>query len=98
MDEIPDDQLTFAAIPRPDADWDEIGAFALTIDGYERAGSFEALAEIANARRRASLADLRMCLFFEQRRWRHFGDEPDEDGMQYIRELVCLIRHSVAHR
>ena len=95
MHEIPDDQLRIAAIPMPDATWEEIGAFALTIDGYARAGSFESVAEIANARRHTSLADVRMCLFFEQRRWRHFGEEPDEESMRYIRELVRLIRQHV---
>jgi hypothetical protein len=39
---------------------------------------------------------LRTCLFFEQRRWRHFGDEPDEEAMEYIRSVVQKIRAKLA--
>jgi hypothetical protein len=73
-----------------------IGAFALTFDGYWHWGSFEACAEVANARRGGPLAELRICLFFEQRRWRHFGDEPDARAMAYIRGIISSIRARVA--
>ena len=43
----------------------------------------------------AALADLRACLFFEQRRWHHFGDTPDEESMTYIWALVEAIRNRV---
>ena len=55
-------------------------------------------AEIANARRHNSLTDLRTCLFFEQRRWRHFGEDPEGEDMAYIREVVEKIRGRVAVR
>ncbi|MEY4182682.1 MAG: hypothetical protein RLZZ217_1308 [Planctomycetota bacterium] len=42
------------------------------------------------------MRDLRACLFFEQRRWRHFGDEPDAEAMADIRGLVEAIRERVA--
>jgi hypothetical protein len=35
-----------------------------------------------------SLGDLRCCLFFEQRRWRHYGYGFDEETQRYARELV----------
>ncbi len=38
------------------------------------------------------LDDLRTCLFFEQRRWRHFDRHPDEKSMTYIRALVEAVR------
>jgi hypothetical protein len=93
--EITNSELMLADIPQADADWDVIGEFALTYDGYKAWGSFEKCAEIANARRDGSLADLRTCLFFEQRRWRHFGDDPDRETMSYIRGLVEQIRSRV---
>jgi hypothetical protein len=31
--------------------------------------------------------ELRCCLFFEQRRWRHFGDEPQGDALAMIQAL-----------
>ncbi len=89
-------ELTLDALPEPGADWGSVGDFALTFDGYTEHGSFEACAEIANAKRHDSLSDLRTCLFFEQRRWRHFGEIPDAESMSYIHGLVEQIRSRLA--
>jgi hypothetical protein len=83
-------------IPSADAAWHEIVRFAHTFDGYKYWGSHERCAEIANARRIDTLADLRTCLFFEQRRWNHFGESPDAEAMTYIRSLVAQIRAKVS--
>ena len=96
MRKIVNKDLTLSNIPNPDASWDEIGEFALTFDGYNVWGSFDKCAEIANASKHESLTDLRTCQFFEQRRWRHFGENPDEETMIYIREMVEKIRSMVA--
>ena len=96
MREISNKDLALSDIPTPEASWGELGEFALTFDGYSVWGSFDKCAEIANARRRESLTDLRTCLFFEQRRWRHFGESPDAEAMMYIRGLVEKIRNRVA--
>ena len=88
MREIPNNILKPTDIPGPDVDWGDIGEFVLTFDGYEAWGSFEKCAEIANAQQHDSLTALRTCLFFEQRRWRHFGYKPDEEVMEYIQDVV----------
>ncbi len=102
--EIANAELTEFDVPFSGAPWAEIGRFALSFNGYEYWGSFEKCAEIANRWRgvyRAegslsdSLTELRTCLFFEQRRWRHFGLEPDEEGTAYIHALVERIRERV---
>ncbi|WP_027482058.1 hypothetical protein [Deinococcus pimensis] len=102
---IPNEQLRLTDVPAADASWYEIGTFALKFNGYEHRGSFNACADLANAALETfeefggvptDLTDLRTCLFFEQRRWRHFGDEPDEEAMPYIRALVEAIRQAVA--
>lgn len=93
--EISNSELTANDIPGADADWLTIGRFALSFDGYEVHGSSEACAKIANSRRAGTLRDLRTCLFFEQRRWRHFAEEPDREAMEYIRSLVEQIRDRV---
>lgn len=95
MCEIADSELTLADIPPSNADWGEIEGFALTYNGYTAWGSFGKCAEIANARRHSSLAELRTCLFFEQRAWRHLGDDPDHDAMAYIWSLIEQIRGRV---
>jgi hypothetical protein len=94
MAEIPDEELTVEDLPPAGADEDALQAFALTMNGYERMGSFEACAELANAalerwrttgKLPRSLADLRCCLFFEQHRWRHYGYGFDEATLRYAR-------------
>lgn len=96
MEKIENIRLTLEDVPPPNAGWQEIQEFALTFDGYQFWGSFEKCAEIANAHRNHSLVELRTCLFFEQRRWRHFGEEPDEKAMDYIMNLINEIRKKVA--
>lgn len=81
-----------------------MGRFALTFNGYEWCGSFEQCAKVGNRGADLfresgilprSLAELRTCLFFEQRRWRHFGLDPDEPARRYISALVEAIREKV---
>lgn len=78
-------------IPGPDATWAEIETFAVTFNGYARFG--KGLDELASLHRRngtipSSLDELRGCLFFEQRLWRHWGSRPDERGMAHVRALL----------
>jgi len=102
--EIANADLAGSDLPSPHAEWHEIGGFALSFNGYERWGSFKKCAEIGYGGAEAfraegvlpsSLTKLRTCLFFEQRRWRHFGFDPDEKAMEYIRALVERIREEV---
>jgi hypothetical protein len=87
--------------PAPDADWAEIDRYARSFNAYDYWGSLEKCAEVGNAARKAydaegelprSLDVLRTCLFFEQRRFKHFNREPDEEEMKYIRALVEATR------
>jgi hypothetical protein len=83
------------AVPDPGSDWWVICEFALTFDGYDH-GS-DAAGRIGN-RLRAEFADgarlpadvdlLRRGLFFEQRRFHHFGDSPAGEDDTYVRRLV----------
>lgn len=98
MIEIPNEDLALAVIPPTDASWGEIAQFCLTFNGYQAWGSFERCAEIANARRHGTLTEIRTCLFFEQRRWRHFGEAPDEQTMAYLRGLIETLRSRVSAR
>jgi hypothetical protein len=76
--------------------------YALTFDGYEYAKAHFALecGDLANARAAVfqttgqwpgTFEELRCCLFFEQRRWRHFGEEPTGDNLQKLRALHTAI-------
>ena len=92
--------LTENDLPAPNADWGKIGRFALSFNGYEYWGSFAKCGEIANKSAKiyretkvlpGSLSELRTCLFFEQRAWRHYGEIPDEQAMIYIHALIKSI-------
>jgi superfamily II DNA or RNA helicase len=84
-------------VPGPEASWGEIQRFALAFDGYAALGS-ERCAAVANARNPQNLEELRACLFFEQRRWHHFGESPRGADLAYIRSLVDRVRDAVASR
>jgi hypothetical protein len=92
---ISNHSLKESDIPLPDAAIESIAAFALTFNGYEHSGSLQDCANIANARRHDTLTNLRTCLFFEQRRWRHFNEPPDAAAQAYWRNLVLMIREKV---
>ena len=76
-------------------DGEVISSFALTFDGYKFWGSTGRCAEIANARAAGTLAELRTCLFFEQRRHHHFGRPPTRAEMKYLRQSVAKIRQKL---
>lgn len=91
-------------VPDAEASWTDVSEFALTFDGYEVYDNAERLGEFANhtieqwkrtGEIPQNLTDLRACLFFEQRRFRHFGDIPEGSDMVYLRALVEAIREHV---
>ncbi len=101
MDKIPNTQLIETDIPSHRAGWKVIEPFALTFNGYDHWGSFKKCREVAkfgvdlyrNQKDLSqSMTDLRTCLFFEARRWKHFEKKPSKKGMEYIHALVEAIR------
>lgn len=93
--------MSTVAVPASDAPWFEIWEFALSYNAYERHDGFDGAARIGNdaaeawARDRAvpqDLARARAALFFEQRRYRHFGFDPENEDAHYVRALVDGIR------
>src|ERR1017187_6428503 len=108
MVEIPNRILRSADVPSGGAKWQEIEMFALTFNGYNHYPN-EACGKFANSVIRSflggkngleklNLSRLRACLFFEQRRYRHFGYEPDKKTMVYIRVLLKAIGTKVSQR
>ena len=104
MNPIPNAQLIETDIPARRANWKNIQPFAQTFDGYQHWGSFKKCREVADLgvsfhRKQEplaqSLTDLRTCLFFEARRWRHLEKDPTKKGMGYIHALVEAIRMRV---
>ena len=107
METIPNSQLIEKDLPSRRAAWKSIVPFALTFNGYKHWGSFKKCREVATLgleqyRKKKKLAqpltDLRTCLFFEVRRWKHFEKNPSKEGMLYIRALLEEIRLRVHAR
>lgn len=94
----------FNAMPDPFL-WEESARLAHLVNGYDIAGSFEALSAFANGRtEQARLSgkwegdalELWLCLFFEHRRWRHFGTKPEGEELQLLDRLCETLRHQLS--
>ena len=89
-------------VPDKEADWLKISKYSCSFNAYEYWGSFDKVSEIANECNEKYLKNstlphsvkiLRTCIFFEQRRFHHYGWEPSKEGMVYIRALIDKIRN-----
>lgn len=101
----PDRNNAFLA-PPDTTDLDEIFRYALTgkeswFDGYDHASAHLGVSAGDLANRviagkmdvsRLTFEELRVCLFFEQRRWRHYGDLPEGEDLKKILELYAALR------
>jgi hypothetical protein len=104
MDKIPNSQLIEGDLPIRRSTWINIVPFAQSFNGYEYWGSVQKCREVANKGVELhkgnkdlsqSLTDLRTCLFFEARRWKHLEKKPTPAGLKYIHALVEAIRMRV---
>jgi len=101
MIKIPNSQLINGDLPSSRAAWKNIVSFAHSFNGYEHWGSVKKCREVArqgvalhkaNRDLTQSLTDLRTCLFFEARRWKHLDKNPSKAGLVYVHALVEAIR------
>jgi len=104
MNTIPNSLLIEKDIPSRRAAWKNILPFAHTFNGYEHCGSVKKCREVArhgivlhraNQDLEQSLTDLRTCLFFEARRWKHLEKSPSKAALAYVHALVEAIRMRV---
>jgi hypothetical protein len=95
---VPNAELAATEIPRRADSWDAVSDFALSYDGYEYWADLPELARRVVQRWTRSrtlpgaLDELRACLFYEQRRWHHFGEEPTGRSAEYMRAILDAIR------
>jgi hypothetical protein len=86
-------ELQESDLPNTYGDWSDYARFAATFAPKDPELCRE-LASAAFARWRRTgelprtLEELRACLWFEQRRWRFLGRDPDIEGMRYARVLI----------
>jgi hypothetical protein len=90
-------ELRATDLPSSYGDWSDYARFAVTFAPRDRELCRE-LASDSFARWRRTgevphrLDELRACLWFEQRRWRFLGREPDPEGMRYVGALIRAMR------
>jgi hypothetical protein len=90
-------ELRETDLPKSYGEWSDYARFALTFAPRDRELCRE-LASDSFARWRRTgevpyrLDELRACLWFEQRRWRFLGREPDAEGMRYVGALIRAMR------
>jgi hypothetical protein len=98
-------QGDFDAVPDPLV-WEDGSMLALMFDGYElsmllglgHCGKFA-----NNIHRQANVSgqwsgsaiELWLCIFFEDRRWRHFGESPEGDDLQELDVLCSAFRRTL---
>ena len=77
--------ICYPPAPLDTEDLGRIWEFAFKYNAYEKLGSFQAVCKLAHEREKVfmdtgkwvgTVDELRACLFFEQRRWRHMGEVP----------------------
>jgi hypothetical protein len=89
---IANEWLRAEKIPASDAPWSEIERFARTFDGYALFTDSDSLAHAVQRSYGATMTELRIALFFEQRKWKNEGTAPDEESLHRIRGLLEQIR------
>ena len=78
--------------------WSTFAPFALSYYAYDHHTDVGARANRTREAYRATgelpetESELRLALFFEQRRWRHFGVDPDEEAWAYIGALLGRLK------
>jgi hypothetical protein len=87
--------LRLSDVPETSTDWHVIGRFALTFNPTEcdpysiKDQSFDAITPDTD------LVHLRSRLFLEQRRWNHFGRDPDTVAIEGVRKIISLIKNKL---
>ena len=95
---IPTKSLKLSVVPNESGPWPTIGRFALTFDPAEKNPYHLEVQDLATLPAGSSLVQLRAYLFLEQRRWNHFGREPDANTISAIRRVVALIRTKLSEQ
>ena len=90
-------ELRETDLPNGYGEWSDYAKFAVTFAPRDRDLCSEAASDAFARWRRTgdvprALEELRACLWYEQRRWRFLGREPDTEGMRYAGALIRAMR------
>ena len=82
-------------LPDLGASWRVVSRFALTFDPVEIGDYGEKSGDLDNICDESSVVELRSHLYVEQRRWNHFGDDPDDETMDGIKTIMKMLHEKV---
>lgn len=97
------EEIRVSCYPPAPLDTEDLGRiweFAFKYNAYEKLGSFEAVCKLVHEREKVfmdtgkwigTVNELRACLFFEQRRWRHMGEDPEGESLHRVIQLYRTI-------
>ena len=104
--EISNEELKLQDLPEDVTPLNTFWLFCHTFNGYE-AFNNEGCGLMANKALQTweneqslpqDLSELRGCLFFEARRWRHFGYDPDPQTLFYLKALLEALRRVLTEK
>jgi hypothetical protein len=85
-------ELKASDLPPPNTSWQKLSQFALTFDPREIGTYAEKSADLGNAAESRAISELRAHLFVEQRRWNHFGRQPDLKTFELLKQVLEWLR------
>jgi hypothetical protein len=92
---IPTKNLSLADVPGVEAPIGKIFEFALMFDPRELKDQGLSLGNLDDLSDESSLPELRGHLYFEQRRWNHYGQLPDSKSEAQLRRIVSMVREKL---
>lgn len=98
-EEVRTEKLGLEHFPEFDAPWDHIWLFAkASLRFVDQSIAGDLANQVSSHYHKTGkyptdLHTLRVCLFFEWRRYRHFGHHPDGDSEKYVRGIVQAMRN-----
>jgi hypothetical protein len=92
---IHSNNISLADVPDPKDNMKRIFDFALTFDPKELKDQGANLGKLDDVNQDSTLSELRAHLYFEQRRWNHYGRLPDSKAETQFRRILRLIREKL---
>ncbi|MEL6898622.1 MAG: hypothetical protein AAFP90_21200 [Planctomycetota bacterium] len=92
---IASDELTADVIPARATNWHKVVRFAATFDPRsEHLPDHSSISGVADIRTDSTVAEMRLAIYSEWRRYNHFGYEPDAEVVQRTQSVLDQLRNA----
>ena len=89
---IPSDKLKATDIPSKFSSWSDIVEFVTTFDPRSEIHDGAAIKGIADVTEASTVREIRAALFFEYRRYNHFGYEPEPTVFKAALDAIAILK------